>query len=670
MSTTIAPKEAPENTEIGLELAAQIDIPEDKKNEILDWITEEIEKAKGERTAFERELAEYEKLYEAIPDQKVRTEPWTGACNLVVPVIATTVDAVLARMLNAVFGGPDLWIGMPKAPGWVDLAEPLGRWMNWVGKDVMGMYQVCQSWFLGCIKTGTGVLKLPWERRLRNVMYQDADGLKQETILLHDGPLPVNVPLSDFFFSNDAVTTKSIQNCEWIGHRTSMTKKQLKEAEASQKFMDVDKILDFKRTSADLVEEQIEENTKMEVSQRNDYEIWEIWASYDVDGDGVLEEIVFTLNLDARVALSAVYNFYRHQERPFHLIRYMPRDNALLGIGICQMLKDIQEEITTIHRQRIDNGTIANTRAWKRRKGVVLGSEEIYPGAFLDVDEMDDISELKLGDIYPSQLAEELHSNAIGEKRTGISDYSHGRESAAIGSHATATSTLALIQEGNKRFLMTIKDIREALGDIAHQVIMLYQQFAPDSTVMYELFSEKEKRIVQEYFKLPQDLSRASVLIDVPALSETANKDILRQSYMMLMQMAQQVYGGLFQAFQIILAPQTPDPMKELALHGAKTGSKLWERVLESFDFKDADTFSPDVEVMLGLAAGLEMTNGGIGGQTGAQSQGAAGPGGPAGVGLESLMAAAGAGAGPPEGNGGAVPTGPAQEGAGFPSAF
>ena len=624
MSTAIAPPEpvAPatpvtpavgtsNDVQIGQDLLAQIDVPQDKLKAIGLWLVSEIDKAKGERADLESRLAEWERLYEARPLVKTKTEPWVGASNLIVPVIATAADAVLARVLNAVFGGKKLWTGIGKSAKWVGLANPMEDWLDWVGKEVLHMYRFCQSWFLSMVKTGTGIAKMPWVKRVRNVMYKDAKGaVVNEPVVIHDGPLPENVPLADFFFSSDALITNNIQYCEWIAHRTVLTWKQIKERETSGIFFDVDRIKTMKRSDISQAEAGSQAASGVQPSEYNDYELWEFWASYDVNEDGIAEEVLVTLEPLSGTVLRAVYNFYRHQERPFHVIRYMPRDNNLLAIGICQMLMDIQEEITTIHNQRLDNATIANTRAWKRRKGTTLEADEIYPGAFIDVDDMDDIEELKLGDIYPSLLAEELHTNAIGEKRTGVSDYTVGRESQAIGSRATATSTLALIQEGNKRFQMTIRDIREALTDMAHQTIMLYQQFAINNQVMYEIFDEKEKAIVMKYFQMPIEYTKANIAIDTPAISETANKEIAQQTMLTLMGVVREFYEGMMEAFALATNPQAPEQLKALAIQGASAGSQIWKKVLEAFDFRDADTFVPDVEALLGFGQAAEMLGG------------------------------------------------------------
>lgn len=590
----------------------QIQVEDDVLDDISRWLQTEVMKAVSDRSDLEEKVRHWDSLYNAEPNSEKKDFPWPGASNITVPVVATAVDAVVARVMNSLFGANELWVGMPKSAEWAEIAGQLGDFLNWAGENVMDMYSVVQNWILTTIKNGTGVVKLPWEQRHKRVKYMESNGqMIVEDVVMHDGPKPHVIPIDKFLFSPDALTTKDIQNCEWVGHPVYYTWKDLKELENTGVFTNVDVVEQYKRTQRNEGETAVDRQTGINPSEVEDYEIHEIWCSYNVDGeDGYPSELIVSIHVESGTVLRAVYNFYRHQERPFHVIRYMPRENSLLGIGIPEMLEDIQEEVTTLHNQRIDNATISNTTIFKRRKGSRVGHLDVYPGAIVDVEEMEDIQAMQMGNPHSSLLIEEQHTNALGEKRTGVSDYTVGRESSAIGSRATATSTLALIREGNKRFQMTIRDIRQSLSDIAHQTLMLYQQFAKEHKVIYEMFSEEKKMLIRQFLELPADLTRNNVHIDIPALSETTNKEIKQQTMMTMMQVIQQFYMSMFQAVEVAINPQAPPEIQQLAVHAAKSGSEIYERLLESFDFRDAERFKPDINSLLNLQQGLDMMQG------------------------------------------------------------
>jgi hypothetical protein len=645
---------APEQQGLAI-FATPINVPPAELDAIATWLSQEISTAKGDRAELEANIVRFSALYDA--KAETRTFPWEGACGLTVPTIATAVDTLMANFMGTIFGGKDVWIGSARSAKWTEIVDPVTTWINWVGKSVIKLYKVAQPWFLYFIKYGTGITKLTWEQVQRQVVFSGADGNKTvETVTKHNGPVLTVVPLEDFFVSSDGITTQDLQYCSWVGHRFRKTWKQLKELEGTGTYQDVDKIRANKRSAGSDKEEQTQAITGVSVSDYKDYELFEIWCSYTMGAEegqeGVLKdppaELIITIEPESKTIVRAVYNFYRHQERPFHRIRLMPREDSIYGIGLAEMLESVQDEVTAQHRQRIDNGTIANTKGFIKTSGADVPEDGIYPGVIITVEEKDDFKEFSLGTSLSSTLQEELHTNSIGEKRSGVSDYSVGRESAAIGSRATATSTMALLREGNKRFLMTIQEIRETLSDIAHQSIMLYQQFAPDGKVIYELFSEKDNSYIQQFLQLPSDLTRNGLIIDIPSLTENQNKEQKQQALVMLLGAIQKIYESLFQAFSVAVNPQAPQPVKELAAQGAKTASMFMERLMESFDFKDADSFVPDVETLLGqimqMNSMMEM-----GGQNAVNTQGTGGPESPGGLQNQPAMVPP---VGPAPGNG------------------
>lgn len=647
-SNVLGHKTGPSDEEIGQSPIVQIPLEEGRAQEIANQLLSELETVQNDRADLEEKLVEWERMYEGKPEQEVKNFPWPHCSNLVVPVIGTAVDTVMATIMNNLFGADKIWKCIARAGAWAPLADPVENWLDWVASHVIKLYQPAFRWFLGTVKFGTGVMKVVWERRLREVHYIDSGGGQvDDYIVAHDGPIAVPISLDNIFWSADADSIGNLQDCSWVAHRFKKSWKQLKSDETSGIYYDVDKIKDATATNKTAMEEQREEQTHVIHTDTNSYELYEFWASVDLKENGVLAEIVLTVEKSTQTVLRAVYNFYLHQERPFHLIRYMPRDHGILGIGIAEMLDMIQKEISSIHNQRLDNGTIANANVFKRKRDSRVDELEIYPGAFIDVDEMDDIDVMELGSEHSTLLQEELHSNAIGEKRTAVNDYSVGRESAAIGSNATATSVTSLLRESAKRFDMTKRDFRSAIRNIGHQIIMLYKQFAPDSEVMYEMFSEEEKAIVSQYFQLPDELSRNGILIDIPAVSEINNKEMQQQILMTLMKVVQEYYMAVMQSVQVATMPNgaVSPQVQQLAIDASVKGTKFFKRLLESFGFRDADDLVPNMEQILGMGMGM-----GLGGLSDVGNLGTPGGMGPGAPGM-------GGGTGPIPGGGGS-PTG------------
>lgn len=155
---------------------------------------------------------------------------------------------------------------------------------------------------------------------------------------------------------------------------------------------------------------------------------------------------------------------------------------------------------------------------------------------------------------------------------------------------------------------------------------MLYQQFAPDKEVMYEMFDDTEAALVQQWFSLPMDYTKTNIYIDTPAISETENKEMHQQIMFTLLQVVEKFYMGIGNAMMVVANPQAPQPVKEVAKQAAMSASRIFQRLLESFDFRDAKSFAPDVNTLLTLMSGMEAMGGMNGQATGPETGTGRGP--------------------------------------------
>ena len=64
----------------------------------------------GLRELHETKIVKWRKAYEATPREKTREFPFYNASNLVVPIIATFSDTLLARVMSAVLKTRPPWV--------------------------------------------------------------------------------------------------------------------------------------------------------------------------------------------------------------------------------------------------------------------------------------------------------------------------------------------------------------------------------------------------------------------------------------------------------------------------------------------------------------------------------------------------------------------------------
>lgn len=84
-----------------------------------------------------------------------------------------------------------------------------------------------------------------------------------------------------------------------------------------------------------------------------------------------------------------------------------------------------------------------------------------------------------------------------------------------------------------------------------------------------------------------------SIGIDnLPATSGTANKEVSRQNYLALLQLAGQVSQQVIQLAQVGIQGQGT-PLAEIAQHAITAQVTLFRRVLEQYDERDIDAILP-----------------------------------------------------------------------------
>jgi len=196
-----------------------------------------------------------------------------------------------------------------------------------------------------------------------------------------------------------------------------------------------------------------------------------------------------------------------------------------------------------------------------------------------------------MGEILPSMRDLELSALAYSERASGVSDPQLGREAQTLGSRATATGTLALIQEGNRRFDLNIRDIRDVLSYIGQRTLELNQMFRPRGAAFF--VQGADGRYTEEALNLPPEFSISKLAVELTASTATINREIEKQSLIALMGITGQYYERLTQAAMVVANPQVPGEIKELIVRESMGAKLLMDRIVQAFDIKSVDVVVP-----------------------------------------------------------------------------
>ena len=612
-----------------------------REDACIQWIDHELIQAQTARLGLERQWRDWLSQYRPSAKPATKSFPYEGAYNYTLPVTATDADQLYAKHIQTVHAPENLWSVRPLNERWKDAAKPLQDFLQVLDHRLLKMYRVNKRIFLEMIKLGTGIYKTGWLYERRPIWTYDEFGARARRTRVVSAPIVDHVKLADFVLPaySYAIQPDDQGGAPWCAERLRIPLGRLYSlADASEPFLpNIDRatldliahfeeaekpphdvkvlVLDFTRRrdagsgSGDGKDFDKDRDTNAGAGGASTHlpreiELWEIHARFPTSTSGGSEDdIVVWYHQPTRKLVRAIYAPYHHGQRPFDAIRYFPGD-GFYGIGLCEqkeMFQNIQSELFNF---AADNVLLVNSRMFVARAGAnIAPNEPVYPGKvwLTDGDVRQDFGVFPMADIYQSLPMLQQYIAQLGERRTGISDIQLGNLQQLPG-RTPATTMLSLLQEGNRRPDLTIKDMRyEGLSVVGLRVLQLCQQFI-SSPVDYngrvwiqmitDMLGMPEGALVSEKLMLPLEPAELGVGVTLTATSGSANKEVERQGALSLLQLAAQVAPQFIQLVQVSMQTQGT-PLSDVAMRAALGLQELYKRVLEQYDVTDIESVLP-----------------------------------------------------------------------------
>lgn len=599
-------------------------------DQLKSWLREEIWQANIEREDIVADWQRWQLQYWATPEVGVKNFPFRRAANIVVPLTAIAVEAVHARLMNTIFAVEPFWSIRPRAKEWIDHARPTEEFLQSQVEDenTLDTYTFCNDALLELVKLGTCIGKSGYERNIKKTIKDTPDGMTEPVYAeVNNGATLEYVPVANLIMR---MAEKDPQEARWVAEQHEFTWGQLKKFSQSGRMItkSVEEMRDFRGETlrvaqsgdAEEYHELVDQLQHTEPVWHEKFTIYEVWLSFDVDGDGEDEEIVIDFHYESKTILSIRNNWYSDLHRPYRLTQYVKVEGRPYGIGIGKQNEQFQIAITTVHRQRLDNATLANMRmmAVKKQSGI-SPDEPIFPGKMWFVDDPQrDIQVVQLSEVYTSAFNNEQALLSYSERRTGVNEVLLGLPQ--TGTPGTATGDLARIAEGNKRFDLVLKNIRRWAGLLGRDVISNYQQFGDQQR--HWLVLGNKGVWVEQVLNFPAQLVSQGAIVELTATSSVVNRQVEQQQWMGLFQLINSYYDRVIALAQLL---QDPQILLEAAIRATKAADEAMKRLLQTFTV-------PEVDELLLLSDDERRSLG-----NGAGGDGVGAPGGTAGVPDEAL---------------------------------
>ena len=380
-----------------------------------------------------------------------RTTPWDGACGVFHPLLTESVIRFQSQAIQELFpaSGPVKTSIVGKIDDEKEKqAHRVQDYLNYMLTEKMTEYRS---------ETERMLFSLPLAgSAFRKVYFDPSMGR----------PCSMFVPAEEFVVSYGA---SDLETCERATHIMKKTSNEIRKLQISGFYADVDLGEPSpSSTDSDRIKDKYNELTGDEPSYDSDsrHTLLEMMVDLDLEGfedmdggepTGIALPYVITIDLSSRTILSIRRNWYEEDERKLkrqHFVhyQYMP-GLGFYGFGLIHMIGGLAKSATSLLRQLVDAGTLANLPGGLKSRGLRIKGDDtpIMPGEFRDVDVpggtiQDNIRFLPYKE--PSTVLYQLMGDIVEEGRRFAS--AADVKAADMNAEAPVGTTLAIMERSMK----------------------------------------------------------------------------------------------------------------------------------------------------------------------------------------------------------------------------
>lgn len=551
----------------------------------------------------EEKLKEFARLYKGTPVNEQRDTPWPGASNIEIQVIATNSDQLLARVMSIYMTDP-IWsakiFGDIEAGKGDDQRSAIEKFLSNMALEPaeLDFYRVEEAWFSSTIRNGTGVIYFPWVYSMEQVCVSGGEfsdtAQKHEfkDVIRFDGPRPENVPLNKFLTD---ISTQKLDDSKFKCRIITVSRKELEDRKGMKFFKneDLDAVIaQPDRSQADVLQNYIERKQGLDDvgsgEFADEYDLYECWFKYKHNGNNY--RLMATHHPKSRTKLCAFYNFYPDNMDVFEDAKLAYDDDQYYGYGFAEMLKAYQEEISELHRQRINAKTLSNTTAFRINKNSKLHSIlQFYPGVLVPADE-NEIQKLDLTNPQADNLEGENLSLALVKERTGIDPATGGTGGGIVNQKRgiySSQGTFAVLQQQNNRTGLRMSDMRSAHSRAGSKFAKLYAHFGLGTKLRQ--FGDNAEALREAL----DNIKSGKLGLSVRASTASMNKELEKQNDVMLSQTLTGLYQADAQIIQSMSMQGMPDDLKEYYTEVLRAKQALYKQIVQNFGHDDAARLIP-----------------------------------------------------------------------------
>ena len=499
-----------------------------------------------------------------------RTEPWDGACGVYSTVLAEAAIRFQAETMSETFpaAGPvKVKIIGVEDKDKEEAANRVKADMNYELTERMVEYRPEHERLLYSLGLAGSAFKK---------VYFDPNIGRQTAVY---------IPAEDVVVPYGA---SHIETAERVTHIMRKTKNELKKLQAGGFYKDID--LGEPQAYHTDIEERKAEEGGYSLTNDDRYSLYEIHADLVIDGvddsdEGIAKPYVVTLERGSNEVLAIRRNWNPTDPlmlKRQHFVHYVYVPGfGFYGLGLIHIIGGYAKAGTSIIRQLVDAGTLANLPGGLKSRGLRIKGDDtpIEPGEFKDVDVpsgsiKDNILPLPYKEPSQTLLALLNQITQEGRRLGAISDMNISDMSA----NAPVGTTLALLERTLKPMAAVQARVHYAMKQEFKLLKAIMAEYAPEEYAYEPMRGEVSARVA--------DYMAVDVIpVSDPNSSTMAQRVVQYQAVLQMAQSAPQIYD----------LPQLHRQMIEVL--GVKNADKL---VPTTDDAKPVDPVSENMNALNG----------------------------------------------------------------------
>lgn len=371
-----------------------------------------------------------------------RSTPWDGACGVFHPMLSEAVIRFQAQTIQEIYpaSGPvkTAIVGKIDADK-TKQAHRVQDYLNYLITQRMAEYRT---------ETEKMLFSLPIAgSAFRKVYYDPSMGR----------PCAMFVPAEDFVVSYGA---SDLTTCERATHIMKRTPNEIRKLQVAGFYKDIE--LPASTPDMSEIQQKYDRLTgDADIEHDSRHTLLEMHVDLDLKGfedkDGIALPYVVTIDKSSREVLSIRRNWLEDDEtktRREHYVHYQYLPGlGFYGFGLVHMIGGLSKSATSLLRQLVDAGTLANLPGGLKSRGLRIKGDDspIMPGEFRDVDVpsgaiRDNITFLPYKE--PSNVLYQLLGDIVQEGRRFAS--AADVKAADINGEAPVGTTLAVLEREMK----------------------------------------------------------------------------------------------------------------------------------------------------------------------------------------------------------------------------